>query len=334
MADTLTQEQIDALLNQALSGEVIQTATEEPKDHVKEYDFRSPKKFTKEKIRSLETIFDGYARLLSHYLTGLLRLYCKVSLISIEEQRYFEYNNALPDYVIMGLVDLGINSENVEDFTTIVQLSNSLSFTMIDRLLGGRGVAAELDRDFTELEVSVMRKVVKDMAKMMEEPWSNYVELSPSLSGLETNSRVISTVGYDDTMIIIALEVTVNDDNKSILSVCMPAINLDEIMMNYVAKNQKTVKRNYDPKRENERRESIMSALNQSSLTITAVLSETQLQMSDVLHLQVNDIIPLDKNIGSNVVLRIGDKDWFNGKPGIYNNKKAVKIENVYRIEV
>ena len=334
MADTLTQEQIDALLNQALSGEVIQTASDDTKDQVKEYDFRSPKKFTKEKIRSLETIFEGYARLLSSYLTGLLRLYCKVSLISIEEQRYFEYNNALPDYVIMGLVDLGINSQNVEEFTTIIQLSNSLTFSMIDRLLGGRGVAAELDRDFTELETSVMKKVAQDMANMMEEPWSNYLALHPSLVGLETNSRVISTVGYDDTMIIIALEVTVNDENKSILSICMPAINLDEIMMNYVTKNQKTVKKNYDPKRESERRESIMSALNQSSLTITAVLSETQLQMSDVLHLQVNDIIPLDKNIGSNVVLRIGDKDWFDGKPGIYNNKKAVKIENVYRIEV
>ncbi len=334
MADTLTQEQIDALLNQALSGEVIQTASDDTKDQVKEYDFRSPKKFTKEKIRSLETIFEGYARLLSSYLTGLLRLYCKVSLISIEEQRYFEYNNALPDYVIMGLVDLGINSQNVEEFTTIIQLSNSLTFTMIDRLLGGRGVAAELDRDFTELETSVMKKVAQDMANMMEEPWSNYLALHPSLVGLETNSRVISTVGYDDTMIIIALEVTVNDENKSILSICMPAINLDEIMMNYVTKNQKTVRKNYDPKRENERRESIMSALNQSSLTITAVLSETQLQMSDVLHLQVNDIIPLDKNISSNVVLRIGDKDWFDGKPGIYNNKKAVKIENVYRIEV
>lgn len=334
MAETLTQEQIDALLNQALSGEVIETASESEEVQVKEYDFRSPKKFTKEKIRSLETIFESYARLLSSYLTGLLRLYCKVSLISIEEQRYFEYNNALPDYVIMGLVDLGINSQYVEEFTTIVQLSNSLTFTMIDRLLGGRGTGTELDRDFTEIETSVMRKVVLDMAKMMEEPWSNYLVIHPSLTGLETNSRVISSVGYDDTMIIVALEVTVNDENKSILSICMPAINLDEIMMNYVTKNQKNARKSYDPKREAERRESIMTALNQSSLKIKAVLSETQLQMSDVLHLQVNDIIPLDKNIGSNVVLRIGDKDWFDGKPGIFNNKKAVKIENVYRIEV
>ncbi len=334
MADTLTQEQIDALLNQALSGEVIETAAETDNDRIKEYDFRSPKKFTKEKIRSIESIFEGYARKLSSYFTGLLRLYCQVNLMSIEEQRYFEYNNALPDYVMMGLVDLGIDSENVEEFTTIVQLSNSLTFTMIDRLLGGRGEGKEMDRDFTELETSVMKKVIIDMTKMMEEPWSNYLQLKPSLTGLETNSRVISTVGYDDTMIIVALEVTINDESKSIISICMPAINLDEIMQNYVMKTQKTGRKYYDPRRETERRESIMTALNQSSLTIKAVLSETQLQMSDVLHLQVNDIIPLDKKISSNVVLRIGEKDWFDGKLGIFNNKKAVKIENVYRIEV
>lgn len=334
MADTLTQEQIDALLSQALSGEVIETTTENESDRVKEYDFRSPKKFTKEKIRSLETIFESYARALSSYFTGLLRLYCQVNVMSIEEQRYFEYNNALPDYVMMGLVDLGVNSENVEEFTTIVQISNSLTYMLIDRLLGGKGEVTEMDRDFTELETSVMKKIMIDFARMMEEPWSNYVQIKPSLAGLETNSRVISTVGYDETMIIIALEVTINETNKSIISICMPAINLDEIMQNYVMKNQKTGRRYFDPKRETERRETIMTALNQSSLTVTAILSETNLQMSDVLHLQVNDIIPLDKKISGNVVLRIGDRDWFDGKLGIYNNKKAVKIENVYRIEV
>lgn len=332
MADTLTQEQIDALLNQALSGEVIQRS-EEPDRNIKEYDFRSPKKFTKEKVRSIETIFENYARLLSSYLTGLLRLYCKVTLISIEEQRYFEYNNALPDYVIMGLLDLGIENKDLEDFTTILQLSNSLTYTMIDRLLGGAGTSTELDRDFTELEISVMSKVVSDMAKFLKEPWKNYLDLEPTVAALETNSRVISTVGYDETMIIIALEATVND-NKSIISVCIPALNLDEIMQKYVTKSNKIIRKSSDTSREMERKETIKNSLDQTSLTITAVLSETQLQMSDVLHLQVNDIIPLDKSINGNVTLRIGGANWFDGKLGILNNKKAVKIENVYRIEV
>ncbi len=333
MADTLTQEQIDALLNQALSGDVIETSTESDEtDRVKEYDFRSPKKFTKERIRILETIFEGYARALSSYLTGLLRLYCKVNLISIEEQRYFEYNNALPDYVIMGMLDLGIESDEIDEFVTILQLSNSLTYSMIDRLLGGNGDSTDYDRDFTELEISVMKKVLVDMANMMEEPWSNYLKINPTITELETNARVISAVGHDDTMMIVALEVSVNE-NKSIISVCIPAVNLDEIMQKYMTKTRKTGKR-LDVNREAERRDNIMNGLNKTSLTITAVLSETQLNMSDVLHLQVNDIIPLEKDINSNVVLKIGDKCWFDGKLGIFNNKKAVKIENVHRIEV
>ena len=98
MAETLTQEQIDALLSSAMSGDIVESSKE---PDVKEYDFRAPKKFTKERIKILDSIFDNYARLLSSYLTGLLRLYCKVSLASIEEQRYFEFNNALPDYVMI-----------------------------------------------------------------------------------------------------------------------------------------------------------------------------------------------------------------------------------------
>ena len=53
--------------------------------------------------------------LLSSYLTGLLRLYCRVSLVNIEEQRYSEFNNALPDYVLMGMVDMGIKNEEVSE---------------------------------------------------------------------------------------------------------------------------------------------------------------------------------------------------------------------------
>ena len=86
--------------------------------------------------------------------------------------------------------------------------------------------------------------------------------------------------------------------------------------------------------REQERRDNIMNALNDSSLDITAELGKTTLDMYDVLNLQVDDIIPLEKSINSNVILKIGDRVWFDGKLGSFNQNKAVKIENVFRIEV
>lgn len=97
------------MLSSVLSGgDTASLDTHEEKEEIKEYDFRTPKKFTKEQIKILERIFENYSRHLSSYITGLLRLYCKVSLASIEEQKYFEFSNALPDYTIMGIVDLGI----------------------------------------------------------------------------------------------------------------------------------------------------------------------------------------------------------------------------------
>lgn len=331
MAETLTQEQIDAMLSSALSGGIITTSQEEDNSDIKEYDFRAPKKFTKERIKILDSIFDNYARLLSSYLTGLLRLYCKVSLTSIEEQRYFEFNNALPDYVMMGMIDLGVHDDDIEECTTIIQLSNSLTYIMIDRLLGGKGEYKDADRDFTEIEVSIMEKIMNHMAGLLREPWETYMSLTPQLMNIETNSRVISSVGYDDTMIIVALEVTISD-TKTIVSIVMSALDLDEIMAKFTSRNAKSGRRP-DSAKEAERKDSIMRALNTSTLDVTAVLSETQLDMSDVMNLQAGDIIPLGKAIDSNIVLTIGGKPWFDGKLGTYNHKKAVKIEHIFRAE-
>jgi len=330
LADALTQEQIDAMLNSAMSGGVIETVAEIAHE-IKEYDFRAPKKITKERIKILDSIFDNYARLMSSYLTGLLRLYCKVTLATIEEQKYFEFNNALPDYVMMGIVDLQVQDDEVEDVTTIVQLSNSLTYIMIDRLLGGKGEYKDSERDFTEIEVSILDSIIKSMAAMFKPPWESYVELNPHLLKIETNSRVISNVGYDDTMIIAALEVMISE-TKTIISVCMPALELDALMQKYTTSSLKGGKKG-DAARESERKESIMSTLNQSSLDVTAVLGETSLDMMEVLTLQTGDIIPLGKSIDANITLNIGGNTWFDGKLGILNSKKAVKIENVLRKE-
>ena len=57
----------------------------------------------------------------------------------------------------------------------------------------------------------------------------------------------------------------------------------------------------------------------------------TKLDLFDVLTMQVGDIIPLNMPIDSNVTVKIGDNVWFDGKLGIKNKKKAVKIDNIYK---
>lgn len=325
MADVLTQAQIDEMLKNVAMGAAPVVAQEDT-TKVKEYDFRAPKKFTREQIKVLDSIFESYARLLSSYLTGLLRLYCSVTLVNIEEQRYSEFNNALPDYVMMGMVDMGILNDEVSETNVIVQVSNAITYTMIDRLLGGKGEYRDVNRDFTEIEITIMSDVMGNFASLLKEPWTTHIELEPKLIGIETNSRVVQTIGHEDTVIIVALEVEINGV-KSIISVCIPAINLDEIMGKFIPRYTGS-RRKTDAAREQERRDSIMSGISTTDLQIKAILGEINLDLYEVLTLQVNDVIPLNKPITSNITIKVGEKEWCDGKLGTYNNKKAVMIDN------
>ncbi|MDE7193468.1 MAG: flagellar motor switch protein FliM [Oscillospiraceae bacterium] len=325
MADVLTQAQIDEMLkNVAMGADPVVTAKEE--SEVKEYDFRAPKKFTREQLKILDSIFENYARLLSSYLTGLLRLYCSVSLVNIEEQRYSEFNNALPDYVMMGMVDMGIINDEVSETDIIIQVSNAITYTMIDRLLGGKGEYRDVNRDFTEIEITIMSDIMAALSNLLKEPWMSHIELEPRLIGIETNSRVVQTIGHEDTVIIVALEVEVNGV-KSIISVCVPAINLDEIMGKFIPRYTGSRKKT-DKNRETERRDNILNGISTTDLEIKAVLDEINLDLYEVLTLQVNDVIPLNKNIASNITIKVGERAWCDGKMGTYNNKKAVMIDN------
>ena len=80
MPEQLSQAQIDALLKKMSSGEV---AVEE-KQTIKEYDFKSPKKFTKEQLKAMDGLHETFSRLLSSYLSGILRIGCDVQVLQID----------------------------------------------------------------------------------------------------------------------------------------------------------------------------------------------------------------------------------------------------------
>ena len=115
MAEILSQSQIDELLSTLTRKRRKPTPFPMLAAKVKEYDFRSPKHYTREQLKLLLSIYENYARIVSSYATGILQTYCLVEIVEVEEQRYYEFNNALPDSVLMGVVDLTVKeTDNVK----------------------------------------------------------------------------------------------------------------------------------------------------------------------------------------------------------------------------
>ena len=85
MGDTLSQEEIDNLLNALSNGELdADQLNEAPEKSVKNYDFARPSKFSKDHLRTLEIIFENYGRLLSTNLPAYLRKNIQVEVMNAE----------------------------------------------------------------------------------------------------------------------------------------------------------------------------------------------------------------------------------------------------------
>lgn len=326
MAEILSQSQIDELLNNLSSGDVSIQELEVSEKKIKEYDFRSPKKITKETIKLLKGIYENYCRLLTSRLTSMLRLTCDVTVEQVEESIFHEYNNALDDYVLMGLVDVTYPDKIKADSQVLMEISKPLSFVIIDRLLGGSGEEYEYLRDYTDIELSLLGNLLKQLVKIMGSTWESTLEIETELSKIETNSRFIQSINYNDTVVIIVLNVTLNQSSGKI-TICVPSTILDEIFKK-ANLFSKTINKKSDQSVE-EQKAAIMESLKTSNLTITGILGKAQATLQDIVNMQVGDLIILDKNINSNIDVHIDGEKWFEGKWGTKKNKGVIKINKI-----
>ena len=111
MADVLSQAQIDALLNAVRSGDKdLENSGEKQEKKYLKYDFSSPRKFTKDRIKMLNGIFDNYTRVISSRLNAQLRTSCEITVESVEEQKFYEFNNALLEGDVLAMVNVTVHS--------------------------------------------------------------------------------------------------------------------------------------------------------------------------------------------------------------------------------
>ncbi|XOQ43504.1 MAG: Flagellar motor switch protein FliM [Clostridium sp.] len=330
MAEVLSQQQIDDLLGSLQSGSMDFQEIEEQTSgqKVRDYDFLSPKKFTREQIRLLENIFESFSRLFSLHMSGMLRMNCQAEVLQIEEEEYKEFANALTDSVLIGVIGLHNQDYNIEDKQILVEMSRPISFSILDRMLGGDGSGYNVDRDYTEIEISILNYLFQQISPLLQDAWGNYVDVEHTMDGIETNAQLIQFIQPDESAAIVVIEVTLND-LKGNLNICLPASSLEEIFKIFDSKYVK-VNRKVDPEQEKRRKEQIMESLKDTPLTISAVLGKSEVTLKDLLELQQGDIIPLDTPAGSDsIVLEVEKLKWFTGQIGVKKKNYAVKIGKV-----
>ena len=231
MGDTLSQAEIDSLLNALSSGELAPDELDEtPEKSVRNYDFARPSKFSKDHLRTLKIIFENYGRLLSTNLPAYLRKSVQVEVMNAEANTYSEFSNALSNPVMLGIVDFQPLKGSI-----IMELASNLVFAMVDRMLGGPGEPLEHERDFSEIELLIIERIMNVCVNLLREPWENVVEINPRLERIETNSQFAQIISPSEMIAIVTLNIKIGDV-EGLMNICLPYLTLEEVMdkINYI----------------------------------------------------------------------------------------------------
>ena len=323
MGEVLSQSEIDNLLAALSTGELdVEQMQESGERQVKDYDFKRPAKFSKEHLRTLEIIYEHYGRLISTNLPVYLRKNVQVTVASSETVTFSEFSNALSNPVILGIVDFRPLAGNI-----IIELAPQLGFAMIDRMLGGQGVPLEKNRDFSEIEMTILEKLVVVCMQLMREPWRNVIDINPMMERIETNAQFAQVIAPSDMIAIVTMNVRIGDV-EGFMNICLPYFTLEDIMDRLNTKYWYSTMQKDDTVDYEEHIESLIKRID---VPVKAILGKSQVSVNDFLSLQPGDIIRLDTRVDSEMEVYVGNIKKFTALPGSSKDQYAVRVTSVIR---
>lgn len=328
MSEVLSQSEIDKLFAQMTAGElnvqeIKETASEKV---VKVYDFARPSKFSKDHLRTLEIIFENYSRTISNYLSGYLRTIVPIEVISAEALTFHEFSNSLPNPLLLGIVDVKPLKGSI-----IIEMAPGLGFSIIDKILGGKGIPLNKIREFTNIERIILQKVFEQFAELFSESWKNVVEIESNLDKVETNPQVVQIISPSEMIALITLNVTIGE-TQGMINICIPHLVIEPIMDRLNTKHWFT-HGGSQVSDEVVNSTEVQKALEDTTVKVRAVLGEATVNAFDILNIERGDVIKLNSATTSEIQVYVEELLKFTASPGCQKNKKAIRINTVIKGE-
>ncbi|MDT8716677.1 flagellar motor switch protein FliM [Clostridium sp. 19966] len=328
MAEVLSQGEIDALLSALSSGELQPDelpGKDEEKQKVKLYDFRSPQKFSKDHLRTLELIHDNFARIISNYLTAQVRTNVKVNIESVEQITYEEFIHSVPNPTILTIFKMPpLNG------TILFETNPAFVYQIIDILLGGTGDKKSKVREFTDIDKNIIRHVNEGLISNLKLAWEEIMHVQPEIEGIETNPALNQTLAPHEPVALITFSVEIGN-NTTFINICIPYISIEKVMDKLVF--QYWFEQG-DDQSLLESREKLKNRLNVINVDLTAVLGQAKVTVDEFLKLTVGDVIPLNQRIVNPVVLMAEDERIYYGKPGVIGKNMGIEILDIISKDV
>lgn len=283
------------------------------------YNFRRPDKFSKDHIRSIQSIQDTFCRFTTNFLASKLRAAVHVELSQQEQSTFGEYIDQLPSPTVMFVSELDPLSGNV-----VLQLDRTLALMLVDRLLGGPGVA-RTDRgtaNITEIEMLLLEDLGKGLFAEFVNAWEQVTPLRATRCEVALSPQQVQGVLPTEVALVIRHDIRMASF-KGKLSICLPASTIEPLMPRL---NARLLFANPRTSGGNETQQNLALQLESAPLTVRAEIGRATVRVEDLFALEVGDVIRLDTTAHSPLLVRVEDRARYLAQPGQRAGQLAVRI--------
>ncbi len=315
VSDLLTQEEIDALLNGVSTGDV-ETEAEEIIGGVRNYDFTSQDRIVRGRMPTLEMINERFARYMRVSLFSLLRRSADISAGAVQMTKFAEYVHSL-------FVPTSLNLVHVKPLRgiSLFIFDPKLVFILVDNFFGGDGrFHAKIEgRDFTPMEMRVVRIVLDRVFRDLKEAWEPVMHVDFSYLSSEVNPQFANIVSPSEVVVVSSFHIEL-DGGGGDFHVTMPYSMLEPI--------RELLDAGVQSDRE-ERDERWMSALKDevkgAEVEMSCLLTEAKLTVEEMMHLRVGDVIPI--KLPDTVIVQAEGIPIFRARYGTSRGNRAVRVQ-------
>ncbi|ANE33158.1 flagellar motor switch protein FliM [Campylobacter hyointestinalis] len=328
MADILSQEEIDALLQvvdedgDTAAATEVNLHPEEPKQVII-YDFKRPNRVSKEQLRAVKGIHDKLARNLASQISSIMRSIVEIRLHSVDQMTYGEFLMSLPSPT-----SFNVFSIKPLDGNCVLEINPSIAFPMIDRLLGGNGDGFESNRELTDIEINLLDAILRIMMQRLKESWSMITDMYPNVEAKESSPNVVQIVSQNEIVIMVVMEIIIGN-SSGMINLCYPVIYLEPILSRLANRDIMLGETSAKKSRNKE----LKTLIGRAEVLYEAILGKTVISVNEFLNLKEGDILRLDRSADDKAIVCIDKKDVFLAQIGLHRFRKSIKIEELIKTD-
>ena len=192
----LTQEEIEALLSAMDKGDVDLKEKKSKETKAVSYSLTTQNIILRDQFYALEEVHDKFVTLLNHMLSSNLQRSIEVEFVSAEMVKYQEFISEFSTptgFQIFSLQPL-IGS-------SLLAVEPKLVFSLIDCMFGGDGKQTIDIREFTLIEQRMIKKLVQEILRKLEEAWAIVYQIKIALKKTETKPEFVHLLAPDELVV-------------------------------------------------------------------------------------------------------------------------------------